>query len=70
MTTRAQESGDLPTSIGKPATRALHGAGITTLAELATHTRAELLALHGFGPKAARVLDEALQNHGISFAGE
>lgn len=64
------ETGDLPASIGTPATRALHGAGITTLDALTTRTRAELLSLHGFGPKAARVLAEALGERGLSFAGE
>ncbi|MBF6436790.1 hypothetical protein [Nocardia cyriacigeorgica] len=63
-------AGDLPASIGTPATRALHGAGITTLDALSTRTRAELLALHGFGPKAARILAEALEERGLSFAGE
>lgn len=54
------EVGDLPKAIGGPATRALAGAGITTLAQVAELTDAELLAMHGVGPKAVRILREAL----------
>ncbi|MCS7475435.1 hypothetical protein ACFFQW_15435 [Umezawaea endophytica] len=54
------EVGDLPSAIGKPATRALSGAGLTTLAQVAELTDAELLAMHGVGPKAVRVLREAI----------
>lgn len=61
--------GDLPKAIGAPATRALAGAGITTLAQVAGLTEAELLAMHGVGPKAVRVLGEALRADGRSFAG-
>lgn len=52
--------GDLPDAIGKTAARALATQGITTLAQVATRTEAELLALHGVGPKAVRLLREAL----------
>ncbi|GHE81609.1 hypothetical protein GCM10017786_10140 [Amycolatopsis deserti] len=62
-------SGDLPRAIGRPATRALAGAGITTLDQLTALTEAELLALHGMGPKAVRVLREALAERGRSLAG-
>ncbi|TYB47939.1 hypothetical protein [Actinomadura chibensis] len=54
------EVGDLPKAIGGPATRALSGAGITTLAQVAALPDAELLALHGVGPRAVRILREAL----------
>ncbi|MEU2201560.1 hypothetical protein [Isoptericola sp. NPDC019482] len=36
----------------------LAGAGVTTLAVVAARTDAELLALHGVGPKAVRILRE------------
>ncbi|MGX2996121.1 hypothetical protein JNUCC64_17865 [Streptomyces sp. JNUCC 64] len=52
--------GDLPRGIGAPATRALAAAGITTLDQVAALDGAELLALHGVGPKAVRVLTETL----------
>lgn len=58
----------LPTGIGAPATRALHAAGYTTLIQLTQATEAELLALHGFGPKALRIIVAALQARGLSLA--
>ncbi|MBD5785053.1 hypothetical protein IF650_02560 [Cellulosimicrobium terreum] len=48
--------GDLPASIGGPATRALAGAGLTSLSDVARLSDADLLALHGVGPKAVRIL--------------
>ncbi|MBB4984051.1 helix-hairpin-helix domain-containing protein [Streptomyces nymphaeiformis] len=57
---------DLPRGIGAPATRALVAAGYTTLAQLADVPAAELAALHGVGPKALRVLGEALAEQGLS----
>jgi hypothetical protein len=57
---------DLPASIGRPATRALLGAGLGTLSQVATHTEDELLALHGVGPKAVRILAESLAEKGMS----
>jgi hypothetical protein len=50
------EVGDLPRSIGRPATQALVNAGITTLAQVAALTDAELKAMHGVGPKAIQIL--------------
>lgn len=49
----------LPRAIGRPATNALAAAGITTLSAAVERSDAELLALHGVGPKAVRVLREA-----------
>lgn len=51
--------GDLP-RIGRPANSALLGIGVTTLDGVADLGRAELLGLHGVGPKAVRLLVEAL----------
>ena len=56
--------GDLP-RIGAPATRALASIGITRLDQVADRTEAELLALHGFGPRALRLLVEALTERGV-----
>ncbi|QRP50663.1 hypothetical protein I6J71_08230 [Amycolatopsis sp. FDAARGOS 1241] len=56
--------GDLPKAIGAPATRALAGAGVTTLAQVADLTDAELLAMHGVGPRAVRILREVLATGG------
>lgn len=59
---------DLPRAIGAPATRALEGAGVRSLEDLARLTRAEVAALHGVGPKALRVLDAALAERGLAFS--
>lgn len=56
---------DLP-KIGAPATRALASVGITRLDELAGRSETELLDLHGVGPRALRILREALAAHGLS----
>ena len=61
--------GDLPKAIGRPATQALISAGITTLTQVAELTEAELLAMHGVGPKAVRVLSEALSATGRRLKG-
>ncbi len=63
----AAADGDLPRSIGRPATSALHGAGIATLADLSTRTPTEIAALHGVGPRAVRLLDEALEAAGLTW---
>ncbi|MFD3376464.1 MULTISPECIES: hypothetical protein [unclassified Streptomyces] len=68
-TAAAGEVGDLPRAIGNPATRALSNAGITTLAQVAELSEAELLAMHGVGPKAVRLLGEALMATGHRPAG-
>lgn len=57
----------LPKSIGKPASRALAAKGITSLEGLENWRRAELLALHGVGPKAIGILEGLLPEHGLSF---
>ena len=53
--------------IGAPARRALRGAGITSLDELARRDAAEVAALHGVGPKAVGLLREALAGRGTSW---
>ena len=56
----------LPGNIGAPATRALTAAGYTELSQLAAVPATELATLHGVGPKALRLLQEALQERGMS----
>ena len=58
----------LPPSIGAPATRALAAAGYTELSQLAGVPAAELARLHGLGPKALRLLQEALRERGMSLS--
>lgn len=50
-----------------PAKRALLGAGIETLDDLTGWTRADLAALHGVGPSALRLLDDALAAAGLTY---
>ncbi|KAM9862908.1 helix-hairpin-helix domain-containing protein [Leucobacter sp. BZR 635] len=71
MSTRdvPEQIGDLP-KIGRPATSALLLLGVTTLADVAPMRRQDLLALHGVGPKAVRILGEALAAAGLDFAAE
>lgn len=56
--------------LSAPSQRALKAAGITTLQELASKTRKELLALHGFGPSSIRILEPVLKENGLDFAVE
>ena len=57
-----------PIKVGQPAIRALVGAGFTQLDQLTEVSEKELLKLHGMGPKAIRLLREALAAQGKSFA--
>jgi uncharacterized protein YdhG (YjbR/CyaY superfamily) len=57
---------DLP-NIGAPATRALAHAGINRLADLGAWTERDLLALHGVGPKAIKILRPVLAEQGLGF---
>ena len=52
--------------IGAPAHRALANENITTIEELSQFTENQLLQLHGFGPKALKILKEK----GIQFKQE
>ena len=54
--------------IGAPATRALANAGVTSLEALTTWSEADLLALHGMGPKAVGILREHLAAQGLGLA--
>jgi predicted flap endonuclease-1-like 5' DNA nuclease len=60
---------DLP-AIGRPATAALAQVGVRNLAQLAEYTEREILALHGVGPKAIRILRPVMAERGIAFREE
>jgi predicted flap endonuclease-1-like 5' DNA nuclease len=62
-----EQTGDLP-PIGRPAASALRAAGITTLAQVASYGRRDLLNLHGVGPKAVDILAAELARLGLTFA--
>ncbi|WP_437618080.1 DNA-binding protein [Sorangium sp. So ce1151] len=68
--TREQPESALPKGIGKPATRALASVGISRLDQVARWTEAQLLALHGVGPKAVGVIKAALEAQGKALAGD
>jgi hypothetical protein len=53
-----------PAGISRPALRALASAGFTELSQLSRISEAELLKLHGMGPKAIAILREALSAMG------
>ena len=57
---------DLP-AIGAPATRALSAEGIADLESVAAVAPQHLLTLHGVGPRAIRILREALAGQGIDW---
>jgi hypothetical protein len=69
QTTGDEPSNDFPPGIGRPALRALSAAGYTRLEELSGATEADLLKLHGMGPKALGLLRSALHAKGLSFKG-
>jgi hypothetical protein len=62
--------GDLPRGIGQPALRAFANAGYRRLEQFAGVSAAELARLHGVGPKAIRLLREALAAKGLAFRDE
>jgi hypothetical protein len=63
-----QQETDLPAGMGKPAQRALAGAGYVRLEQFTQVSEDEVLELHGMGPKAMGVLRRALEARGLSFA--
>jgi hypothetical protein len=60
------EETNLP-KLAAPARRALLGAGYTRIEHLTEVRESEVMRLHGMGPKAMRVLRDALQECGLSF---
>ena len=65
-----EEQIDLPKSIGAPATRALVGAGFTSLGQLDGVSAQELTALHGFGPKALPAHPRKRSNNKVNRSAE
>lgn len=61
------EASSLP-KIGAPATRALNAAGYHSIGDLDGVSRTELLALHGVGPRAIRILEETMRERALSLA--
>jgi len=69
MAETKQAESDFPAGLSQPALRALAGAGYMRLDQLATVREADVLRLHGMGPKAIDLLRRALAAKGLSFAG-
>jgi predicted flap endonuclease-1-like 5' DNA nuclease len=63
-----QPEGAFPKGVAKPALRALASIGVTRLDQITRFTESELLALHGMGPKAIRIIKAALLAKGKSLA--
>lgn len=63
-----QQESDLPTKLASPARRALVGAGYMRLEQFTQLSEADVLRLHGMGPKAMDQLRRALAARGLSFA--
>lgn len=75
MTSAARDdlpAGDLQTEltprIGQTACRVLALAGYTRYDDLTRASAAELMRIHGVGPKAIRILHEELALRGLAFA--
>jgi hypothetical protein len=66
MTTLDEFGTDLPAAIGRVARRELAARGYTRLDQLRGVSMAELLAIHGVGPKAVRILGDELERRGSS----
>ena len=62
----APEPSGLPAHIGRPALRALTAAGLTSLHDVSHRRAADLLQLHGVGPRAVSLLRDALAEEGLS----
>jgi hypothetical protein len=60
-----QPADDFPAGLSAPARRALTGAGVTRLEDVAAFTENELMKLHGMGPKALQSLRRALAAKGM-----
>lgn len=58
---------EFPRTIGKVAARELALAGYTRFEHLARVSKKALLAIHGVGPKALKILEEELKARGLEF---
>ena len=58
---------EFPRAIGQVARRELALNGYTRWEQLEMVSAKDLLAIHGVGPKAVRILEEELQRRGCAF---
>ncbi|WP_437731707.1 DNA-binding protein [Sorangium sp. So ce1335] len=66
--TKEQPQSSFPKGIGKPAQRALASVGVSRLDQVTRFTEAQLMALHGMGPKAIGLIKAVLQADGKTLA--
>ncbi|EME19142.1 helix-hairpin-helix domain-containing protein [Rhodococcus triatomae] len=59
---------EFPRTIGTVAARELAARGYTRFEHLTAVSAKSLLAIHGVGPKAVRILGEELSERGLAFA--
>jgi hypothetical protein len=64
----AQQESELPAGLSAPALRALAGAGSVRLEQLSKVSEADIKRLHGMGPKGIKLLRQALEAKGLTFA--
>jgi hypothetical protein len=64
---RSPEETELTPRLGKVASRELALNGYTRYEQISRATKRQLLALHGVGPKAIRILTEELADRGMKF---
>ena len=67
MPAKPPMASDLP-KLAAPARRALAGASVTNLSDLATMTEADVMALHGMGPNAMTTLKTVMKAKKLAFA--
>jgi DNA-directed RNA polymerase alpha subunit len=54
--------------LAKPAQRALHNAGITTIKQLSNYSEEEVSKLHGIGKSAMNTIKLILNENGLIFS--
>ncbi len=69
MAVKIESFEGLETGLSQPAVRALHGAGIRRLEQLAGRREEEITRLYGMGPKGMAALRAALALAGLAFTG-
>lgn len=67
MSNNPTPESELP-KMSKPANRELQNAGFYRLEQFTSVSESDILKIHGVGPKAVRILNEALKEKGLSFA--
>ena len=58
----------LPKGLSQPALRALASIDVQSLEDLTRHSKNEVAALHGMGPKGATLLISTLEQANLSFS--